>query len=88
VRVMDVFMALTDYREVDEGPALDERFDFMDQLFQDLVSHAYKSPENATLEDFAAQWAVVLTQEGASCKPPSRKLRKIAGSDSEREVQP
>lgn len=77
VRVMDVFMALTDYREVDEGETLDERFNFMDQLFDDLVKPAYQSPKNATLDDFAREWSKILIKDEAVCKPPARQGKNI-----------
>lgn len=78
VRVMDVFVALTNYREVDEGPALDERFSFMGGLFETLVKEAYRSPKNLTLEDFADKWSHVLLAGSASlCAPPSKAPPEI-----------
>jgi membrane protein len=80
VRIMDVFITLTDYREVDEGPALDGRFDFMDEIFENLVGEAYQSTKNVTLEDFAGDWAEALAEDGDSiCNaPPKKKYRNQA----------
>jgi membrane protein len=91
VRIMDVFVALTDYRQEDEGPALDERFDFMEDLFEELVSEAYESSRNVTLEEFSQQWANVLTQgDKTLCMPPpkaERQLRKKHQIEIEQKTQ-
>jgi membrane protein len=83
VKVMDVFVALTDYREVDEGPALDERFEFMEELFNELVSEAYGSDKNMTLDEFAEKWSDVLAGKGdGMCVTPPKAVTTPGAKDA------